>query len=271
MNRTLEQILSDRGIPASGDGVAKFGKMYSIDSEFSSEDMADACKALGKAEGEFDKTRIITFVASDETVDSYGDILRVDGCDLTRFKSGSAAFICSHDLSDIDGACGVIINAKKAKGIEGSPDGKAILVSIYFPTEEEDESADKIFKKYKARTLNAVSVGLKVIEYFDPPADSAERKALGLGKWGIEVRKWMPYELSAVTVGANPNALMRRAFAKENEELSAKIEQLTKTVTMLVENLTEKQKTNESGKENNPEAVRSYLALNPIKIAPLKV
>lgn len=239
----------------------KFGlvRSFGIESDVEYEEI---CKAHGRAiegkgkEGdagsEFKKDRFITFVASDETVDSYGDILRVDGCDLSRFKAGAAAFITSHDIYNINGACGVIVNARKAKNVEGCPDGKAILVTIYFPTSEEDEDADKIFRKYKARTLNAVSVGFHPIEYKIPSTDD-ERKKSGLGKNGIEFTKWAPYELSAVTVGANPNALARRAVEDMRKALEKQVGEGDSGNT-------------ERNEEDHVSQVKSFFEANPIKI-----
>ena len=215
--RSLDDLIKERELGELGFCVV--GRVFG--SEIGDEEYLELCKAFGRSEQgkgaepskEFKKDRFITFIASDETPDSYGDVLRVDGCDLWRFKKGAAAFISSHDMRDLSGACGVIVKATKVKNVEGSPEGKAVLVTVYFPTFEEDPDADRIFKKYKAGTLNAVSVGLSVDEMHDP-ADPKERKALGLGPYGVEVRKWTPHELSAVTVGANPNALIRKALSK---------------------------------------------------------
>ena len=271
LNRTLSEIALQRGcspdrFQTAFRGIAKgFG--------VSDEDYSEICKEFGrlpesefKALGEdqqkelsktFLKDRFLTFLASDETVDSYGDILRVDGADLSRYKSGAAAFITSHDMRDVSGSSGVIVKAWKVKNNPSSPDGKAIFVTVYFPTAEEDPDADYIFKKFKAGTLKAVSVGLSVIEYYDPE-DPNERKRLGLGKWGIEVRKWAPYELSAVTVGANPNALVRGIDSDQIESIVRKV-------------MSETQKGQKQDDTNTPEVKREvklgeYLASNPIKI-----
>lgn len=248
---TIERTISKEELVVYG----KMIKGYSM----SDEDYREIESFTGKAvsedgkEGTLKKDRFITFLASDETVDSYGDILRVDGCDLSRYKSGSAAFITSHNIGNIAGSCGVIVKAWKAKNVQGSPNGKAVMVTVYFPTFEEDPDADYVFKKYKAGTLKAVSVGLQVLEFYDPPRDSKERKDLGLGKWGIEVKRWAPYELSAVTVGANPNAL-KKSFT--NEELRQLIDD---AVSKTIEKMTQ-QKSETNGKEATPEPkLRFYL------------
>lgn len=283
----------------SGNSICMFGRVVK-DFGFSDSEYSDLCKEHGKlTQEEFEKSaddcdsqescgekrkpkkkaaqeqtffkdRFITFLASDETVDSYGDILRVDGCDLSRMKSGAAAFITSHDIRNISGASGIIVKAWKAKNIEGSPEGKAILVTVYFPTFEEDPDADYIFKKFKAGTLKAVSVGLQVFEAYYPE-DPNERKKLGLGKYGVEVRKWMPYELSAVTVGANPNALMRRAI--EDSELKKVIKEVVSEV-LSEKNISTQNDQKPSGKpEGNsaPEALpgaqlRCYMDCVDVKV-----
>jgi hypothetical protein len=233
LKRSLELITMERG--GGGDCFTAFrGAVKSFG--VSNGDYSEICKEFGRVEiGEFEKAaadgnketksktfvkeRFLTFVASDETTDSYGDILRVDGADLSRLKN-AGSFITSHDLHDIGGASGLIVKAKKVTDNPGSPSGKAILVTVYFPTAEEDPDADYIFKKFQAGTLRAVSVGLTVQEYYDP-SDDKERKAIGLGKYGIEVKKWAPYELSAVTVGANPNALIQKGIESAIRKIMA--------------------------------------------------
>ena len=269
MEKTLEQLFEER---KDSNGVMRvFGRTFGQSFHIEDEDYAEICKAFGRSKdgegkkddnsSEFKKDRFITFVASDETVDSYGDILRVDGADLTRYKSGSAAFITSHNISDVSGSAGVIVKAWKAKNVEGSPDGKAVLVTVYFPTFEEDPDADRIFKKYKARTLNSVSVGFTSVEYY-VPKDDAERKSLGLGKWGVEFRKWAPYELSAVTVPANPNALMKRGA----EEVSASYAELLQIVKELKASMESLQAEIKSQPKQEDDCLRAYLEKNPIKI-----
>lgn len=277
MPKSLEEIIKRRSI--DGNGCEIFGRVLDVNPEISEDEYLEICKTFkrapsGTATGgstEFDKTRFITFVASDETVDSYGDILRVDGVDLTRFKTKSAAFICSHDIRDIEGACGVIVNARKAKNVEGSPEGKAVLVSIYFPTAEEDEDADYIFKKYKSGTLNAVSVGFTPIACNDPPLNSPERKAMGLGPHGVEFTKWAPYELSAVTVGANPNALMQRTLKNQTTDTIIKmIEDQNLVIAEIVKNITslvaEKSKESEDKGIKSVAQLRDYFDTNPLDV-----
>jgi len=270
MERTLDQLLEDRKDNA---GIMRvFGRTFGQSFHIEDEDYAEICKSFGRSKdgegkkddnsSEFKKDRFITFVASDETVDSYGDILRVDGADLARYKSGSAAFITSHNISDVSGSAGVIVKAWKAKNVEGSPNGKAVLVTVYFPTFEEDPDADRIFKKFKARTLNAVSVGFTSVEAYYPK-DDAERKTLGLGKYGIEFRKWAPYELSAVTVPANPNALMKRGAEAESATYSELL-QIVKELKASMESLQAEIKS--QPKQEEEDCLRAYLEKNPIKI-----
>ena len=266
--RTKEEVLKQRS--SDGEHVRAFG--YVMHRGIEDAEYREICDAhQRKAEGdgtggstEFKKDRFITFVASSESVDSYGDILRVAGCDLTRYKNGASAFITSHDLRNVSGSCGVIVKAWKANNIEGVPEGKAVMVTVYFPTAEEDPDADYVFKKYKAGTLNAVSVGFSIVEYFDPPQDSKERKELGLGKWGIEVRKWKPFELSAVTVGANPDALQRKSIEEK------RIESLEKTIENLAQKIDElmtSMKSESNAGKLNASKVRTYFEQNPIQVA----
>lgn len=275
MEKTIEELLAERAMETGGQ--LAFGRTFGGSFAIEEDEYSELCKAFGRAKegegdkekpsSEFKKERFITFIASDETVDSYGDILRVDGADLSRYKSGAAAFITSHDIRDVSGSSGVIVNAKKAKNVPGSPDGKAVLVTVYFPTAEEDPDADRIFKKYKAGTLRAVSVGFTPIEMYQPSSE-AERKAMGLGKWGIEFRKWMPYELSAVTVGANPNALSMKGIGSPSySELIETTKKLTKGFNDLQELVTEtlaKTVNLSSQKPEEPVSLAKFLEQKPI-------
>ena len=117
-------------------------------------------------------------------------------------------------------------------------------------------------KKYKARTLNSVSVGFKPVEYYTPK-DDAERKSLGLGKHGVEFRKWAPYELSAVTVPANPNALMKRGAEAESATYSELL-QIVKELKASMESLQAEIKS--QPKQEEEDCLRAYLEKNPIKI-----
>lgn len=193
------------------------------------EEFLEMCKEFGRLEASeksaesnepvFHKERFLDFVASDETVDSHGDVLRVDGCDMKRLRE-SGAFVVSHNSRDALASCGVITKVWKDTKAENSPSRKAIMVRVYFPTTEEDEFADTIFRKFKAGTLKNVSVGFYPTEIYEPK-DDAERKSLGLGKWGYEVKKWVPFELSAVPVGSNANA-RKKSIMDEMERAEIK-------------------------------------------------
>lgn len=269
MELELEQLLEKRKLDGGGI-IRAFGRSVSASHELSETEYEEVCKEFKRAkdgEGkggstEFKKERFLTFVASDETKDSYGDILRVDGVDLSRFKSGAGAFITSHDMKDVSGAAGLIVKAWRANDSEGSPNNKAVMVRVYFPTFEEDPDADRVYKKFMAGTLRSVSVGFTPLEAYYPK-DEAERKQLGLGKFGIEFRKWQPYELSAVTVPANPNANIRKSAGEASAfaELLLLVKELKQDIEDLKRMLPEKETVNE---ESTVDKVKKYLEQHPI-------
>lgn len=274
MEKTLEELLTARGIDENGI-VQRTGRTFDDSFSLSDEEYRGYCEDFKRSvEGsgkkddsssEFKKERFIKFVASDETTDSYGDILRVDGADLSRYNSKSAAFIDSHNLGSVFGALGILVKASKVNNFEGIAGRKAVIASVYFPTAEESEDADKAFRLYKSKMLNGVSVGFKPLEVYFPKSEE-ERKALGLGKYGVEFRKWQPYELSAVLVGANPKALAIRAAGAGSSyaELVATVGELTKGFSALQETITKILSEPKPQEQSIEKSLQEYLKSNPL-------
>ena len=162
-----------------------------------------------------EESRTVEFVASDNSVDSYGTILPVDKWDLTRYASNGivgymhdvygASWTKSADPDDIIG-----------KGVAFVEDEK-LIVRITFEPADLNERADKIFRKIQFGSLHAVSVGFR-----------ATKK----GHMGDEERGEDPkvfyyngqelLEVSVVNIPSNANALKRsieeEAAEREYEE-----------------------------------------------------
>ena len=154
--------------------------------------------------------RVIEFVASDSSIDSFKTVLPVNKWSLTRYeKNGVVGYM--HELygdsiiksADPDDVIGI--------GRAWVEDGQ-LIISIKFEPADLNEKADKIFRKLRFGSLNAVSVG------FVPTAP---------GHWGDERAGEDPdvyyydgqelLEVSVVNIPANSNAV-RRSIAQELEE-----------------------------------------------------
>ena len=164
-----------------------------------------------------EETRTVEFVASDNSVDSYGTVIPVDKWDLTRYQNNGivgymhdvygASWTKSADPDDIIGKGEAFIEEDK------------LIVRITFEPKELNERADKIFRKIQFGSLHAVSVGFR-----------ATKK----GHMGDEERGEDPkvyyyagqelLEVSVVNIPSNANALKR---SMEEEEASREYEEKT--------------------------------------------
>ena len=162
-----------------------------------------------------EETRTVEFVASDNSVDSYGTVIPVDKWDLTRYQNNGivgymhdvygASWTKSADPDDVIG-----------KGVAFIEDEK-LIVRITFEPADLNPRADKIFRKLQFGSLHAVSVGFR-----------ATKK----GHMGDEERGEDPkvyyyagqelLEVSVVNIPSNANALKRSI---EEEEASREYEE----------------------------------------------
>ena len=141
-----------------------------------------------------EKTRSVEFVASDESVDSYGTIIPVKNWVLDRFnKNGVIGY--QHNLywsSDPDNVIG--------KGTAWVEDGK-LMVRIEFEPKEINELAEKIYQKVLFGSINGVSVGFSEL-------DEGEAKEID-GQIVYIFGRCELLEISVVNIPANANALKR--------------------------------------------------------------
>ena len=166
-----------------------------------------------------EETRTVEFVASDNSVDSYGTVIPVDKWDLTRYQNNGIvgymhdvygdSWTKSADPDDIIGKGEAFIEEDK------------LIVRITFEPKELNERADKIFRKIQFGSLHAVSVGFR-----------ATKK----GHMGDEERGEDPkvyyyagqelLEVSVVNIPSNANALKRSIQEEEaSREYEEKAEQ----------------------------------------------
>jgi hypothetical protein len=143
----------------------------------------------------FDETkRTITFVSSDESVDRYGDILRVSGWKYQNYLRNPIVLWAHRSGEPPVGKC---IDLR----IETSP--PALVQVVEFADAATYPFADTIRKLYQGKFLNAVSVGFLPLE--QPTAISD----LESNTVGYEYTSQELLELSCVPLPANQNALAR--------------------------------------------------------------
>ena len=156
--------------------------------------------------------RILRFRTSDETVDAYGDIIRVKGWDLSNWEK-NPVFLWHHNRGVGQGI------APLASGVSDKITAKALVQEFAFAPPEIYPFADVIFKMYvgvedaklgRVRFLNMTSVGFRGLGYEVP--DEKTRKKLGMGPYGVIFTSMLLKEVSAVTVPANPNAGILKAW-----------------------------------------------------------
>jgi HK97 family phage prohead protease len=144
--------------------------------------------------------RQITFTASTNSVDRYGDVVEPMGIDTKAYEANPVV-LAFHDASVPPvGKCVAISKSKTA-----------LTTTVQFATADENPEADTIYKLYKGGYMNAVSIGFlpKAQEWI---TGNGESMPTGVHYLEIEL-----LEVSCVPVPANPEALAKSA----GEELAS--------------------------------------------------
>lgn len=165
--------------------------------------------------------RRLSFVTSNETIDSYGDLIRSGKWDLAHYKS-NPLFLWMHNSRGLPiGRSVKHVIDKAAKALRQTFDFFGPGVGDL--DGDHAKFADTVFKLYKGwkdphtkrtvRGLSATSVGfLPKPKSIKAPKDDAEREKLGLGPYGVIFEGQWLKETSGVTVPANPDALITNAY-----------------------------------------------------------
>lgn len=149
-----------------------------------------------------DKKPIIQFIASDDTLDRYDEVIAAAGWDLRNYKR-NPVFQNSHKYGDVIFTLG--------KAVLTEVRGNALVQDIEFAVDI-NPVAKLAFDLYKGGFLNAVSVGFIPLEWEDGNQSTPHRR---------KFLKQELLELSAVSIPANPNALQNavRAGAVDRSDL----------------------------------------------------
>lgn len=160
--------------------------------------------------------RRMTFVASDETRDSYGTVLPIDEWNLERYNNNGVVGYAHNLYGSYDADPDYVIGRGRAY-IKGSE----LLIDIEFEPEGTNKIADKVWRKLQFGSLNGVSVGFSAQGAHWGEGEEAEDGAKPtLYYTGLEL-----LEVSVVTIPANPNAV-RRSISEEMTDIRETIERV---------------------------------------------
>jgi len=129
-----------------------------------------------------------------------------DAVDLERLNSGRAPFLWNHDGWSATTVLGVV-EAGSARIENGQG-----FARIRYAPRGMDEVADLIFDKISAHIIRNVSVGYQT--YKTEKIEGTENKIPTL-----RAVAWAPYEISAVSMGADADAAIRSMFAKQGRQM----------------------------------------------------
>jgi hypothetical protein len=155
------------------------------------------------------KDGIVEYVASDETIDSYHEVIRADGWRFDRFEK-NAPFVDSHNYDSIACVLGKVVDFKVA--------GRKLVETVQWAKDVAENTLAQLgWKMLQGGFLPAVSVGFVPVRSLWQNdegwlAQMAELKldANNVRRVFIEQQQ---IELSAVVIPANPNAIaIARAF-----------------------------------------------------------
>ena len=177
---------------------------------------------------------IVDYLASDETLDYYKEVIRANGWRFTNFVK-NAPFVDSHNYSTIATLLG--------KVLDFHVDAGKLIERVQWAKDVPNTLAAWGWQMVAGGFLKAVSVGFyptRLVTRFDsdPAAWQQQLKELGLSEEdGVRTiyLEQEQIELSACIIGANPNALAKAYRAgcfteEEFDKFTMKIAQ-TKTAT----------------------------------------
>jgi len=170
---------------------------------------------------------LVEYVASDETLDSYKEIIRADGWRFTKFGR-NAPFVDSHDYTSIKSLIGRVVDFRVV--------GRQLVETVQWAKDVAENALAQIgWKMTESGFLKAVSVGFWPIIIVRPGEKAWTETLKGVGQQpDADVRavytEQEQVELSAVIVGANPNAVARsyKAGALTDADLDTLSQQYAK-------------------------------------------
>jgi len=194
-----------------------------------------------------EKERTFTAIASTETKDRDGDIMRVSGAKLKNFRKNPVVLFGHDDRS-----------LPVAKATDIRVDGDKLLFKPKFATSDMNPFADQVFKMFKGGFLRAFSIRFDPIKFEVLPSE--EKNPDPFERLGREFKQWELLEISAVNIPANPEALksatyldfVQKSFVKTHGGKDGDI-QLHKAEDIRFEESDKKKEEPEQGEEKKEE------------------
>lgn len=151
---------------------------------------------------------IVDYVASNETIDCYDEVVSATGWRFTRFAK-NAPFLNSHRSWSIEDQLGKVISAQVQ--------GKNLIERVQWAIDiEENKLAQLGWKMTAGGYLKAVSVGFYPIRWVRNGGEgwNAAVQSLGIKAEDAAKIRWIyleqeQIELSSCIIGANPDALAK--------------------------------------------------------------
>lgn len=155
-------------------------------------------KVLQCQVGQVDQAaRTFWAVASTARVDRQGDSIAPEGWELANYRA-NPVIAWAHDYNQ----------PPVAKALEVRVEGGCLVFQAQFAPAEDYAFADTVFRLYQGGYLSAFSVGFQPLE-----SEVAVREADGRTLTGTRYLRQELYEISCVTLPANPEALSRLGAA----------------------------------------------------------
>ena len=159
-------------------------------------------RILSEADG------LVEYVASDESLDSYSEIVSAKGWKFSRFAK-NAPFVDSHDYWSIDKLLGVVESARV--------EGRALIERVRWAKDVEENHLARLgWKMTVGGFLKAVSVGFYPTKWARNGGDGFNAACTEIGVKPEDAKniraiylEQEQIELSACIIGANPNALAK--------------------------------------------------------------
>jgi len=134
-------------------------------------------------------------VASDESEDSHGSVIRVDGWDLSRHRR-NPVLLWAHRSDEPR----FVIGTARVR-----PDGKRLIADLTFSPKGVNPEADLVFEQVKAEIVRGLSVGFRPVEYSFEPRKTGEDL--------LVFTKQELVELTVCAVPSNKNSLTKQLRA----------------------------------------------------------
>lgn len=154
--------------------------------------------------------REFEFLASDETPDSYGDVVRVEGWELKRYRKNPIVLFGHRSDTPIGYSPKTAVDEAR----------NALVSRIKLADEGTSDFIDTLYKLMKQRIVRAVSVGFRATKDVEVIRDK-EGNFQGLEFNGQEL-----LEISVVSIPANPNSLsLAKSWGAKDSTLRRIVEQ----------------------------------------------